>query len=309
MSDDNEFWLPAEHACLAVRGRFRRPPDSAPPEVRSAFDRRLRAALVGTDTDEDDDPHDEALWPEEVRSANRSTATPVTVDVFDVDDGGSLAIRHDVGDFEGLAIPFGTLSCDMGGWRERIAPAAFDLDQLIDVLALVEHNPDKLLGRRASGTLQLCREAEGIGFTIRGGKTGLLRDTAEMVTRRDYPAMSFGMRIAKEGGEAWERRELDGVSVRTVMRAILTDVSIVANPCYSSTSVRMCTGHGPLKRSRRAILDRREAEADHDRYLRMRAQLAAHEEREAAEDYQRYLRMLQQQDAERGRRMRALLAR
>src|SRR5882672_2003174 len=55
---------------------------------------------------------------------------------------------------EGYAAKFGKWSQDLGGFREMIAPSAFNraLLEKQDVRCLLNHNPSVIFGRTASGT-------------------------------------------------------------------------------------------------------------------------------------------------------------
>lgn len=66
-------------------------------------------------------------------------------------EDGSGALR-----FEGYAALFNSWSQDLGGFREQIAPGAFTKALTADdVRALMNHDPNYVLGRNRSGTLVL----------------------------------------------------------------------------------------------------------------------------------------------------------
>ena len=67
---------------------------------------------------------------------------------------------------DGKAASYNVLSPDLGGFRERIAPGAFDrsIREAHDVKCLLNHDPSKVLGRTTSRTLQLSAyQACGLG--------------------------------------------------------------------------------------------------------------------------------------------------
>jgi hypothetical protein len=67
----------------------------------------------------------------------------------------------------GYAAVYGTLSEDLGGGRrERIAPGAFADVVGGDVRALLNHDPNEVLGRTKSGTLRLFDEPKGLRFEL-----------------------------------------------------------------------------------------------------------------------------------------------
>lgn len=112
---------------------------------------------------------------------------------------------------------------------ETIARGAFDavLDQ--DVLALVDHDTTKLIGRTASGTLRLASRDDGLHISVDLPDTQVGHDVRTLVERGDLRGMSFTAAL----GEV--ERVKGGVVHRTFSR--LVDVSVVASPAYRETSV------------------------------------------------------------------------
>lgn len=133
---------------------------------------------------------------------------------------------------EGYAATFGTPAA-IGGFTETIRAGAFraSLASGADVLALVDHDPARLLARTASGTLRLTEDARGLAFVLDVPDTTLGRDVLALAERRDLGGMSFGFRVTDEAWPTRDQREL-----RTVD---LVEVSIVhAHPAYAATSVQ-----------------------------------------------------------------------
>jgi hypothetical protein len=100
-----------------------------------------------------------------------------------------------------------------------------------DILALVDHDPGRLLARTKSGTLRLSEDAHGLRFELDVPDTTEGRDILTLAERGDLGGMSFGFTVAK-GGEAWngKRRELRAVT--------LHEISVVHSwPAYEGTSV------------------------------------------------------------------------
>ncbi|MGW3455531.1 HK97 family phage prohead protease [Streptomyces albidoflavus] len=88
----------------------------------------------------------------------------------------------------GYAIRFNELSHDLGGFRERILPEAWDpASGGADVIATFGHNTDQLLGRVSSGTLKLSRDAYGIRYSISLPDTTTGNDVAELAARETSP--------------------------------------------------------------------------------------------------------------------------
>lgn len=147
------------------------------------------------------------------------------VELREADDNGP-ALR-------GYAAVFGQESDDLGGFVEVIEPGAFDgvLDD--DVRALWNHNDDYVLGRTASGTLQLAVDDTGLRYEVTPPDTQWARDALVSVRRGDVTQSSFAFQVAED---RWERVN-DDVPLRRIARfAALYDVSPVTYPAYSQTS-------------------------------------------------------------------------
>ena len=126
-------------------------------------------------------------------------------------------------------------------FREIILPGAFDkvLNRQrgkSDVVALLNHNPDLILGRSASGTLELSSDEKGLRYTVIPPDTQVGRDTMELVRRRDLKGSSFAFSLEPGKGDKWTSDEQGAVrEVREV--SSLVDVSVVLTPAYPASSV------------------------------------------------------------------------
>lgn len=144
-----------------------------------------------------------------------------------------LSIRADAAGrrLRGLAARFGS-EARIGSIVETIAPGAFaaTLGDGGDVLALVDHDPSRLLARTRSGTLRLQESAEGLEFEIDLPETQLGRDTLALAERGDLGGMSFGFVV----------REDDRDGARRVLRSVdLKEISVVHSwPAYPETTVQ-----------------------------------------------------------------------
>ena len=136
--------------------------------------------------------------------------------------------------FEGYAAKFNTLSEDLWGMKEKIAPGAFtETIQKADVRALLNHNPNYVLGRTKAGTLELEEDEKGLRMVNTPPDTQWVRDLAISVERGDIDQMSFGFRTIKD---SWD--ESKKIPVRTLEQVDLKDVSIVTFPAYKTTKVQ-----------------------------------------------------------------------
>lgn len=132
----------------------------------------------------------------------------------------------------GYAAVFDKLSVPMFGFREKIKRGAFkDSIKTDDIRALVDHDPSRILGRNTAGTLKLKEDRQGLAVEIDIPDTTTGRDTAESIRRGDLDGMSFGFYTIDD---RWETK--DGEEIRTLLKAELFDVSVVAFPAYPDTS-------------------------------------------------------------------------
>lgn len=139
--------------------------------------------------------------------------------------------------YKSYAAVFNSLSEDLGGWREQIAPGAFkrSLQDGADVRALSEHDPQKgILGRTKANTLRLAEDNFGLRFEIDLPNTSLGNDVATSIARGDLDGMSFGF-------HARDTDWADGAQgiVRTLKDVELLEVTITALPAYTQTSVAL----------------------------------------------------------------------
>jgi HK97 family phage prohead protease len=147
----------------------------------------------------------------------------------------------------GYAAVWNMRSQDLGGFVEEIAPGAFTeaLASGDDVLALVEHNPGQILGRRSMGTLSLAQDDRGLRVEIDPPNTTVGNDAVENVRRGDIKGMSF--RFPRGAKDSWRLDK--GESVRTLHKVGLREVTLTSIPAYDSTSASV-----------RALNDQEEAE-------------------------------------------------
>lgn len=142
------------------------------------------------------------------------------------------AIEGENPEIVGYAAVFNAMSEDLGGFREKIDRGAFSQSILQDdIRALFNHDPNYVLGRNRSGTLELDEDEQGLRIRVKVPNTGWARDLMESIKRGDINQMSFGFRTVKD---LWEEREKK--VIRTLKEVKLFDVSPVTYPAYPQTS-------------------------------------------------------------------------
>jgi uncharacterized protein len=136
---------------------------------------------------------------------------------------------------EGYAAKFNARSQDLGGFVEQIDPRAFNKTvQEADVRALLNHDPNLVLGRTASGTLRLATDESGLYYEVDLPDTSYARDLKESMRRGDISQSSFGFRTISDD---WGLTEDSQTPLRTLREVALSDVSPVTYPAYlDSTS-------------------------------------------------------------------------
>lgn len=146
------------------------------------------------------------------------------------DDGKSV--------ITGYAAVYDSLSEDLGGFRERIAPGAFSrsLKAGADVRALINHDPSLVIGRSAAGTLKITPNGKGLLCTIEPPDTQAGRDLVVSVSRGDIDGMSFAF-TTPSGGDSWEMLPNNAGAIRTLLDVDILDVSVVTYPAYRATDV------------------------------------------------------------------------
>lgn len=133
---------------------------------------------------------------------------------------------------EGYAATFGSIA-NIGSFQERIAPGAFRGALSDDVLALLDHDASKVLGRTRSGTLRLHEDSKGLAFSLDLPDTQAGRDVAQLAERGDLGGMSFGFTVDQDG-ESWAG------NTRTLHAIDLREISIVsAWPAYPDTEIAL----------------------------------------------------------------------
>ncbi|GAA4849704.1 HK97 family phage prohead protease [Pseudonocardia benzenivorans] len=176
---------------------------------------------------------------------------PGTVEVRAAADGGTK--------LGGYALKWNTLSRNLGGFVETIAPGACSksVSDGLDVLCRFQHRDEFLLGRVAAGTLRLTVDNTGLDYDCDLPDTSTGRDCGALAGRGDLRYSSFAFYTLDD---EWEMTE-NGFPLRRLLQIQLVDVAPVVDPAYLDTS----TGLRSLAEQRGADLAEVEALAKSNR--------------------------------------------
>ena len=168
--------------------------------------------------------HDEEEKSEIRTNPNKEVRT------FDVQD---LELRMD-GDkptVVGYGAVFNSMSNDLGGFREFIAPKAFEGRLEDDVRFLINHD-GMPLARTTNGTLRLSVDEKGLRYEADMPNTSTARDLMELLKNGTINQSSFAFTVEED---SWEIK--DGMNIRTIDKvARLFDTSVVTFPAYNAAS-------------------------------------------------------------------------
>src|SRR3546814_12364278 len=97
----------------------------------------------------------------------------------DMEHRSFIEVRAQGRRIEGYAATYGS-EARLGGFVETIAPGAFRSTLGGDILALLDHDAGKVLGRTRSGTLRLSEDSRGWAFSLALPDTQAGRDVEEV---------------------------------------------------------------------------------------------------------------------------------
>lgn len=129
------------------------------------------------------------------------------------------------------------------GFSERFSKGAFSktINDGADIRYLFNHNPDHVLARTKSGTLQLAENNTGLNVDAVFAPTTVGRDLAILMERGDVNQMSVGMQVINDKWEEIRGNDGNVYEQRTITEAKLFDVSAVTYPAYEETDAGIRT--------------------------------------------------------------------
>lgn len=129
---------------------------------------------------------------------------------------------------EGHAIVWNRMSEDLGGFKESVRPgAARKTIMEADVRALMNHDPNLVLGRNKAGTVRLAEDTTGLLYEIIPPNTTYARDLMVSMERGDINNSSFGFRAIQDDWGV-----MNDYPHRSLIEIALADVSVVTYPAY-----------------------------------------------------------------------------
>ena len=189
---------------------------------------QAKEALKDKDMSDHNPDHDEDEMKRPLYMRNNPNAEVRTFDVQDLE----LRMDGDKPTVVGYGAVFNSQSNDLGGFREFIAPGAFDGRLEDDVRFLVNHDANLILARTTNGTLRLSVDEKGLRYEADLPNTSTARDLMELLKNGTISQSSFAFTVEED---SWEVK--DGMNIRTIDKVSqLFDVSSVVFPAYSSAS-------------------------------------------------------------------------
>jgi HK97 family phage prohead protease len=189
---------------------------------------QAKEALKDMDMSEHTPDHDDDEMKRPLYMRNNPNAEVRTFDVQDLE----LRMDGDKPTVVGYGAVFNSQSNDLGGFREFIAPGAFDGRLEDDVRFLVNHDANLILARTTNGTLRLSVDEKGLRYEADLPNTSTARDLMELLKNGTISQSSFAFTVEED---SWEVK--DGMNIRTIDKVSqLYDVSSVTYPAYNEAS-------------------------------------------------------------------------
>ena len=175
----------------------------------------------------------------------------------------------------GRAASYNTRSENLG-WGsyaiyEELEPGCFDDVDDSECIHAIDHDPARLLGKTASGTLTLAIDARGLSYRSELPDTTWARDLAALIKRGDASYSSFAFSMPPDGsGEDWtEIPDPEDPSKSAALRTItrvekLFDVSTLTGhpPAYPGTAAGLSDRFASAPAEIRARFLRAEGDID-----------------------------------------------
>lgn len=138
----------------------------------------------------------------------------------------------------GLGVVYNRLSVNLGGFKERIMPGAFDAairskENRPDLVSYFNHDANIMLGRESSGTLKVWTDERGVWFEVMPPATRA--DIVELIQRGDVRGASMTFSLAGPNSESFVD-DGEGNTIREIRSANIYELGPVVQPAYPSTT-------------------------------------------------------------------------
>ncbi len=166
--------------------------------------------------------------------------------VDSTEDGRDLVVGH--------ASVYDSRSNNLGGFYEFIERGAFteELINSSDVRALINHDPNLILARNTSGTLNLTADERGLKYEFEMPETSYGKDLAISMKRGDITQSSFAFTVAEDD---WSTDD-EGNNIRTIKKIDrLYDVSPVTYPAYNMAESDLVVAKRGLKEYQESLVE------------------------------------------------------
>jgi uncharacterized protein len=131
---------------------------------------------------------------------------------------------------------------------ERMQPGAFNrsIESGGDIIALFNHDPAMLLGRRSNGTLSVTVDQVGVRYAVPLNPVDPDHQRVQAkIDRGDLSGSSFTFDVPP-GGQKWTKRP-DGKWQRDIMQAKVVELGPVTMPAYAATSAGLRSLDNPIE--------------------------------------------------------------
>ena len=176
--------------------------------------------------------------------------------VDSTEDGRDLVVGH--------ASVYDSRSNNLGGFYEFIERGAFN-EELIsncDVRALINHDPNLILARNTSGTLNLTADERGLKYEFEMPETSYGKDLAISMKRGDITQSSFAFTVAEDD---WSTDD-EGNNIRTIKKIDrLYDVSPVTYPAYNMAESDLVVAKRGLKEYQESLVEETNEETNEEK--------------------------------------------
>ena len=142
-----------------------------------------------------------------------------------------LEYRADTGRVEGVALRYGDTANIGGQFRERFEAGAFGEVAGLDVIARLQHERGRPIGRTGGGGLELADSAAELRASLTLPKTRDGEDAAELLRTRILRGWSVEFRATRE-------KVADG-GLRVIERAELRGLGLVDEPAYGDSLAKI----------------------------------------------------------------------